>query len=73
MNMNGKKLKPSEIIKIRNRFNDKVTEFREKSFEDLKGLLDNKMSSIDRKALIMCYQIKQREQIKPNNNGSDAE
>jgi hypothetical protein len=71
--MNGKKLKPKEIVKIRQRFNDKITEFKAETVDKLKVLLDSKMSSTDRKALELCYQIKIREQIKPNSDGNDSE
>lgn len=53
--MRKPKLKNSDLIKIQNRFNDKVTEFSTKSVEELTELIKKKMSRTDLKALLQCY------------------
>ena len=57
------KLSRRSVIKINNRYRNKVEEFKSKSLEELKEMFNtNKMSSTDRQALIHVtdYLLKQR-------------
>lgn len=55
------KLKPSEELKIRLRFQNKCKEFNEKTVEELEELYNKtKMSGTDRRALLYIASIKKK-------------
>jgi transcriptional regulator of NAD metabolism len=71
----GRRLSITETNKVRNRFFNKIEEYKLKSLEELeKIVLTEKLSSTDRNALLVAKnQVIENLKAKPSDDGSNEE